>query len=382
MDVLSLPDLKELSRHRGELLVSIYMPTQRFGPDSQIENVGRLKNLLKTASTELAALGIRPADADTLLEPIRLLAEDRAFWLRAEAGLAIFTDEALRVFRMPAAPPEIVFVGDRFHLRPLLSLLGSDRHYYLLALSQKHVRLLRGSSAALEEVTLGDAPESLAETLQWDDFEKQSLQFHTGTSGTPGGRRPAVFHGSGEPDPKDELMRYFREIDRAIVEHVRDGAPLVLAGVDFLLPLYREANSYPELASEAVSGNPDSLGDAALHERSLAVASKTFAVEREHAADQVIDLWATPRATSDPETFVSAAIHGRVKSLFVNSDAALWGSVDESADAVSVHAVRQPGDEDLLDLAALRTILAGGEVFSVPHTEMPKDAAAVALLRY
>jgi len=382
MDVLSLPDLKELSRHRGELLVSIYMPTQRFGPDSQLENAGRLKNLLKTASSELASAGLRTADADTVLEPIRRLAEERPFWLRAEEGLALFSDGGLRVFRLAAAPHESVFVGDRFHLRPLLSLLGSDRHYYLLALSQKRARLLRGSANTLEEVTLGDAPASLADALKWDDFEKRSLQFHTGTTGAPGGRRPAVFHGSGEPDPKDEIVRYFRDIDRAIVEHVRDGAPLVLAGVDFLLPLYREVNSYAGLAADSVSGNPDSLGDVALHERSLAIATRSFSSERTEAAGRVDDLWATPRATSDPETFVPAAIHGRVETLFVSSEATLWGTVDESADVVSVHPVRQPGDEDLLDLAALRTILASGDVFSVPHSEMPRDAAAVALLRY
>jgi len=382
MDVLSLPDLKELSRHRGDLLVSIYMPTQRFGPDSQLENASRLKNLLKSAASELTAAGVRTAEADVLLEPVRRLAEERPFWLRAEEGLALFSDGGLRVFRLPVAPSEAVFVGDRFHLRPLLSLLGSDRHYYLLALSQKRARLLRGSANTLEEVTLGDTPVSLADALKWDDFEKRSLQFHTGTAGAPGGRRPAVFHGSGEPDPKDEIVRYFRGIDRAIVENVRDGAPLVLASVDFLLPLYREVNSYPGLSDDSVSGNPDSLGDVALHERSLVIAAQSFASERKEAAARVEDLWATPRATSDPETFVPAAIHGRVETLFVSSEATLWGTVDESTDAVSVHSVRQDGDEDLLDLAALRTILAGGDVFSVPQSEMPRDAAAVALLRY
>ncbi len=77
-----------------------------------------------------------------------------------------------------------------------------------------------------------------------------------------------------------------------------------------------------------------------------------------------------------------AAIHGRIEALFVSSEATVWGSVNESADVVSVSPVRQEGDEDLLDLAALRTILAGGDVFSVPRTEMPRDTAAVALLRY
>ncbi len=382
MDVLSLPDLKDLSRHGGGPLVSLYMPTQRFGPDSQLENVSRMKGLLKTAAADLASLGFRPAEIDAVLDPVRSLADDRPFWLRAEAGLAVFADGGVRVFRLAAPPAESVTVGSRFHLRPLLSLLGADRHYYLLALSQKRVRLLRGSAAGFSEITLADAPASLAEALRWDDFEKRSLQFHTGTTGAPGGRRPAVFHGSGEPDPKDELTRYFRGIDRALNEHIRDGAPLVLAGVEYLLPLYREISSYPALASDAVAGSPDSLGDVALYERSLAIASAAFEAERHAVAERIDVLWATHRATSDPETFVPAAVGGRVESLFVNTDAQLWGTIDELAGSVEVHSVRQAGDEDLLDLAALRTILAGGDVFPVPGPEMPRDAAAVALLRY
>lgn len=382
MDVLSLPDLKELSGQSGGPLVSIYMQTQRFGPDSQLENVARLKNLLKSASAKLAEMGFRPNEIDAVLDPIRQLSDDRPFWLRAEAGLAIFADGGVRVFRLPEAPPETIVVGSHYHLRPLLALLGSDRHYYLLTLSQKRARLLRGSAAGLEEVDLGDAPSSLAEALRWDDFEKQSLQYHSATNGTSGGRRSPVFHGSGEPDPKDEIMRYFREVDRALVEHVKDGAPLVLAGVDYLLPLYREINSYPALSAQAVIGNPDSLSNETLHDRSVAIATEAFSAEQRHAAERIDDLWATPRATSDPETFVPAAIHGRIEALFVSNEAGLWGTVDETADSVEVHPLRRPADDDLLDVAALRTILAGGSVFSVPPSQMPRDAAAVALLRY
>ncbi|PKQ19374.1 MAG: hypothetical protein CVT66_10470 [Actinobacteria bacterium HGW-Actinobacteria-6] len=382
MDALSLTDLKELSRHSGNSLVSLYMQTQRFGPDSQVENVARLKNLLKTASAKLGETGLRSTEINALLDPVRALAEERPFWLRATEGLAVFVDGDVRIFRLPVAPAESVFVSDRFHLRPLLTLLGSDRHYYLLTLSQKRARLLRGSVSGLEEVDLGDVPASLAEALKWDNFEKRSMQFHTGTNGAPGSRHAAVAHGSGEPDPKDEILRYFRGIDRGIVELVRDGSPLVLAGVDYLLPLYHEVNSYDAITTDAVIGNPDSVGDDVLHERSLAIAAEEFAADKRLAAERVEDLWATPRATSDPETFVPAAIHGRVETLFVSSEAELWGSIDEPADAVAIHTSRQPADEDLLDVAALRTILAGGDVFSVPPEEMPRDAAAVALLRY
>ncbi len=382
MDVLSLPDLKELSGHTGGPLVSMYMPTQPFGPDSQIENVGRLKNLLKSASAQLAEMGLRPTEIDAVLDPVRQLSDDRPFWLRAEEGLALFADGGVRVFRLPEAPPEMVVVGTQYHLRPLLQLLGRDRHYYLLTLSQNRARLLRGSVAGLAEVDLGDAPSSLADALKWTDFEKQSLQYHSATNGVSGGRRSPVFHGSGEPDPKDEIMRYFRDIDRALVEHVKDGAPLILAGVDYLLPLYHEINSYPALSERAVIGNPESLGDETLHERSADIAAEAFSAEQRHAVQRVDELWATPRATSDPEIFVLAAVHGRVEALFVNNEAELWGTVDEKANSVDIHSLRQPADDDLLDLAALRTILAGGSVFSVPPSEMPRDGAAVALFRY
>ncbi len=382
MDVLSLPDLKELSRHDSGHLVSLYMKTQRFGPDSQAGNVTRMKQLLKSAATQLAELGARTAEIDSILNPVRQLADDRTFWLRAEDGLAIFADGGVRVFRLAEAPPELAVVGPRYHLRPLLTLLGSDRHYYVLALSQKHARLLRGSAAELVEVDLGDAPTSLAEALKWDDFERQSLQFHTGTSNGQGGRRAAMFHGGAEADPKDQILRYFREIDRALVEHVRDGAPLILAGVDYVLPLYREVNSYPALADEAVSGSPDTFNGETLHERSLAIAATTFSAGQRQAAERIDELWATPRATSDPETIVPAATGGRVEALFVSTKAELWGVADEVADTVEIHASRQPADEDLLDRAALSTIMAGGSVFSVPPAEMPRDAAAVALLRY
>ncbi|MCE5191588.1 MAG: hypothetical protein LLG08_07510 [Actinomycetia bacterium] len=384
MDVLSLPDLKELSRHGGGPLVSLYMRTQPFGPDSQLENVGRLKNLLREAASRLEELGLRSGEIYTLLDPVRKLADDRPFWLRADKGLAIFADGAMRVYRLPAAPPESVTVGSRFHLRPLLTLLGGDRHYYLLALSQKRARLLRGSANGLEELTLGDAPSSLADELKWDDFEKRSLQYHSGMSNAPGGRRPAVFHSSGEPEPKDEILRYFRDIDRAIVERLRDGAPLVLAAVDFVLPLYREVNTYRALAADAVSGSPDSLTDEILHARSLAIATAAFHQDRREAASRVEELWATPRTTSDPSTLLPAVFRGRVETLFVNNDAALWGIMDESTENVEVHTVRQPDDQDLLELAALRTIVAGGVVYPVTASEMPRDpeAPAVALLRY
>ncbi|HZL07042.1 MAG TPA: hypothetical protein VFE45_16740 [Coriobacteriia bacterium] len=383
MDALTLDDLKSLTSITGPALVSIYLPTVPFGPSSQVENTGRLKGLLKTAEEKLHDLGLRGPQIDSILEPARRLSEDRPFWLRATEGLAVLLGDTIHTYRLPAAPSELVVVGSRFHIKPLLALMGARQHAYLLALSQKRVRLFRMTQAGIDEVDLAGAPANLAEALQWDNFEKRSLQFHTGTSGAPGGgRRPAVFHGSGEPDPKDEITRYFRDIDKALGELVADDcAPLVLAAVDYLVPLYREVSSIGCLASETVTGNPDSLGDAALHEHAWRIAEGVFDKERRAVADRIDDLWATPKTTADPETLVTSALQGRVDTLFVALDRQVWGTVGEN-DEVAIHAGPAPGNEDLLDLAALETLLAGGTTYALPAEQMPRDVPAVALLRY
>ena len=383
MDALTLQDLRSLTSITGPALVSVYLPTASFGPGSQIENASRLKGLLKNAEEQLRALGLRGPRIDSILEPARRLAEDRPFWLRATSGLGVLLGDGIRTYRLSDAPPELAVVGNRFHTKPLLALLGAQQHAHLLALSQKRVRLFRMTRAELDEVDLAGAPASLAEALQWDNYEKQSLQFHTGTSGAPGGgRRPAVFHGSAEPDPKDEITRYFRDIDKALGELIAsDSAPLVLAAVDYLVPLYREVSSIDSLASETVTGNPDSLGDVALHERAWRIAEGVFDGERNAVAERIDTLWATPKTTADPETLVTSALRGRIDTLFVATDRQIWGAIDEH-DRVAIHTGPAPGNEDLLDLAALETLLAGGTTYALPAEQMPRDVPAVALLRY
>lgn len=383
MDALALDDLKSLTSVTGPALVSIYLPTAPFGPSSQIENAARLKGLLKSAEEQLHGHGLRGAQIDSILEPARRLADDRPFWLRATEGLAVLLGDGMRTYRLPAAPSEAVVVGDRFYTKPLLALMGGRQHAYLLALSQKLVRLFRMTRVAIEEVDLAGAPASLTEALKWDNYEKQSLQFHTGTSGAQsGGRRPAVFHGSGEADPKDEITRYFRGIDKALGELLAtDDAPLVLAAVDYLVPLYREVSSVGRLASETVNGNPDELGEAVLHEHAWRIAEGVFDRERHAVADRIDDLWATTKTTTDPETLVTSALHGRVDTLFVALDRQIWGTVGEN-DAVEIHTGPAPGNEDLLDLVALETLMAGGTTYALPAEQMPRDVPAVALLRY
>jgi hypothetical protein len=68
--------------------------------------------------------------------------------------------------------------------------------------------------------------------------------------------------------------------------------------------------------------------------------------------------------------------------LFVAVGIQRWGTFDPESGQISLHQEVQPGDEDLLDFAAIHTILNGGVVFAVAPEQMPDKANVAAVFRY
>jgi len=87
-------------------------------------------------------------------------------------------------------------------------------------------------------------------------------------------------------------------------------------------------------------------------------------------------------ATTDLKTAVAASHHGRVATLFVPLGVQTWGRYDAEKNKVFSEPGPNPGNEDLLDSAAMQTILNSGEVYAVKPEEVPGDGELAAILRY
>jgi hypothetical protein len=159
-------------------------------------------------------------------------------------------------------------------------------------------------------------------------------------------------------------------------------APVVLAGVEFLFSLYEEANSYPHLLKEGVKGNPDELKPSELHEKAWPVVQPVFTQAQHKAAAQFHQLIESGGATADVKKALLAAHHGRVETLFVALGVQMWGAFHPDTAAVEIHDQAQPGDLDLLDLAATETLLKGGAVYAVEPDQVPNQGALAAIFRY
>jgi hypothetical protein len=382
-DLLREEDVNELLGFRDGPCVSVFLPTHRTSPESEQDPI-RLKNLLNEAERRLVAVGLRTPEAGQILDPGRRLLDLGGFWSYQSDGLALFLAPGrFRLFRLPLELPELVVVAGRFHLKPLLALLSTDRLFYVLALSQNEVRLLEGTRQHVDTVELQDVPTGIRGSLKYDDLEKERT-FHVAGAGGRGA--PVVFHGHGIGGEVDKglLERYLREVDAGLWEVLRGRrAPLVVAGVGYERGMFRKITRYPNVLDEGVEGNPEGLRPEALHERAWAIVEPVFARAREEATGRYQEAAGRgAHAAADVETIARAALQGRVEILFVPVGEQRWGTIDPQTLSVVVRPEPGPGDEDLLDRAAVQTLITSGTVFAVQPEEVPGPGPAAALLRY
>ncbi len=382
MEVLDRETLLTLARHSGWPSVSIYLPTHRIPTQTEHDMIV-LKNLIHRAEDILARGGMRQKDIDTLLQDAREFASDRSLWHEPRDGRAFFlTPEDSHTFKADIAFPQVAFAGERFLVRPLLPALDGHRRFYILALSKKRVRLFEGDEGGLREMDVPDMPEGMEEALLLDEQERE-VQFHSGTPVRAGGsgRRAAIFHGHSavSSETTEKLKQYFRVVDRVVHEVLRDkDAPLLLAAVEYLIPIYREANSYRHLLDDAILGNPDELTSAQLHERARDLLDRHFEQRLLEDKEELERLSGTASASHDIDKILPAAAEGRVRVLFIGDpESMLWGRFDPMTGEVETHAEFEVGDAELLDLAAAETLLRGGDVHVLPN-----GADTAAIFRY
>jgi hypothetical protein len=369
MDLFTRADLKTLLEGHEPPCVSLFMPTHRGGAE---EDPIRFRNLLGQAEEQLVAHGLRATEARELLVPLHSLQKEGSFWSNQCDGLAIFLSPDLqRVYRLPWTFREELQVARLFHVAPLLPLLQGDGRFFVLALSQNCVRLFQGTRFTVSPVDLKGVPHNLAEALRTHDRD-EVLTFHTRP--TSSGSWATIFegHGVGIDDAKDDLLRYFQSIDRGLHEVLRDEkAPLVLTAVDYLLSIYREANTYPHLLEKGIEGNPDRLGEKELHDRAWTLVGPFFQESLRQALGLYDQVAGTGKATSDEKRIIPSAYRGEVATLFVAQAKHLWGILEPGTNEVYLHDQPQPGDEELLNCAVIHTLRHANTVYALRGEDMP-----------
>ena len=378
--LLSRSQFEQLSQSASDYSVSMYLPTHEAGPEVQQDPI-RLKNLLGEAESKLMQAGLSKHEVGPTLESAYGLLEDEPFWRHQGRGLVLFiTPQNTRVYRLPVEVESLVVVTDRFYLKPLLPLFFDNRYFYILALSQNQVRFFQATRYGISEVSLNDVPTSLEEALKYDEPEKQ-LQYHSG--GREGS--PPTYHGQGvgTSDDKEGIRRFLAKVSEGLQPYLNgEDAPLVLASVDYLQHIYQEVCSYPHLLKQGVDGNPDVVKPDDLQEAAWGKVAALIEASHQKAIAQYHNMKGTGKASDQIEQLFKAACRGQVDTFFTAANAHRWGQLKNQFGEVDFHDQPQPGDCDLLDMAAVQTFLQGGTVYVLNDDQMPTEGPAAAVYRY
>ena len=223
----------------------------------------------------------------------------------------------------------------------------------------------------------------MATALNYDRREKVA-QSHSGDHALRG-KQAGVFHGQGgrRDSAKKDLSAYLRRLEAPLRPFLQGAtAPLILAGVEYELAIYRKLCSYPFLVADEIHGSPDHLSASQLHDLACPLALKYFDLFRCQAVQRFHRGAGSDLVSRDIERIVSASREGRIDTLLLVQGAQAWGAIAVASGEVEAHEDRDRGDEDLLNYAAVQTLLHGGSVYVVRPDQLPEETCAAAVLRY
>jgi hypothetical protein len=283
---------------------------------------------------------------------------------------------------MPDTPKEDLHINNTFMLKPLVNAMTVKEYFYLLVISKKQAKLFKADAFGMQQVEIAEMPNGITDVVHFEEKEDQKL-FRT-ESGAAGQGAAFHGHGAGKPDEKQHIALYLEEVDETIWKEVlnRENVPLVLAGVEYLLPIYKSVSHYNNIWQESLTGSHEHDDLNALFKEARALMEPYFQERTKKALENYGNQSATALTSSIPADVIPAAHYSRVWHLFVKKDQHIWGTFNEMENILNLHDEKQEGDECLVDKAVIKTILNGGDVHFLNPEDMPADSTIAALMRY
>jgi hypothetical protein len=362
--------------------LSLYLQTHRRHPENRQDPI-RYRNLLKALEESLLGQ-YSEGEADTLLSPFRTLARDADFWNHTWDGLAVFGATGLfQVIRLQRPVSELAVVANSFHIKPLLRILQSADRHQVLSLNRRQIKLFEGNRDRLDEVDLAaGVPRTITEALGAELTEPHQTVASYG--GTALGSSMRHGHGSKPDELEIDEERFFRAVDRAILEHHSrpSGLPLILAALAQYHTPFRQISRNPFLLDGGIEVDPGSLTIEQLRQRAWNIIEPEFRSRLQVLSDEFEEARSKGLGSDDLSLVALAAAESRVGSLLVEAERRIPGRLDRVSGGLTLSRLKDPQVDDLLDDLAELVLSKGGQVVVVPTVDMPTTAGVAAIFRF
>ena len=373
----------ELPTSHNAPCLSLYQPTHRHHPDN-LQDPIRFRNLVNTLEQSLRTK-YPTREVRLLLKPFQSLAHEHDFWNHTTDGLAMLrAPDLFHIYRLQRPVAELAIVADSFHTKPLLRIIQSADRYQILGLSRGAIKLYEGNRDALDEIDLAaGVPRTIKDALGKELTEPHQT---VASYGGVGGPSVPMRHGhGGKSDEVDiDVDRFFRAVDRSILEHHSrpSGLPLMLAALPEHHGVFRKISRNPFLMTEGLKIHPDAMPIDELREYAWRIVEPQYLARLSQLLDEFGQAQPRGLVGSQVAQVASAAVSGRVGMLLIEANREIPGHIDTATGQVELGDISHPQIDDLLDDLAELVLNKGGQVVVVPPERMPTETGAAAIYRY
>lgn len=384
MATITKKDIEQLYNIHSANCISIFIPTHRSGNEVlQKLDTQSLKKELKDVKLKLEQKELNQKKINEFVAPIQELIDNTGFWRKQSDGLAIFLAEGFfKTYTLPVNFEAYNYIANSFYLKPVMPMFVGDGTFYLLTLQLEDVKLYEMTKHSVTEIKINHLiPERLEESVGYD-FEEKGLQFRNQKEGYG----TATFHGHAEADHdrKNEILRYFREINKGLMTILKDeNAPMLIASQEYLFSIYKGINTYKPLLENHISYDSLETDNQLLLEKAWKTMGPIFDKERKEKIERFEQYDSTNRTSSDIKEVLPAALQGKIDTLFVRKDKDIFGIYDAVKHHVEIREDQEHTHVSLLNMAAVKTFLQGGKVYLMEKDDMPNPFSKVnALYRF
>ncbi len=370
----------EILKAKEPPFISLYQPTHRHRPENK-QDLIRFKNLVQNIENSLEQKYPKK-EIKSIMKPFYALAEDRIFWNHTYDGLAILAAEGKCViYNLQRPVKELAVVADSFHIKPLIRIFQSADRYHILGLNRNEFTLYEGNRYGFEEVELDpDVPRTAKEVLG-EDYTESYI-----TTGSYGGTGSGIFHGHGsrKEEIDKDIERFFRYVDRFVLENYSKptGLPLILVALPEYHSLFKNISHNPYLMEEGIKTAYDVLTIDELKENVWEKIEPLYLEKTKKLVERYELARSKFLGSDDLAQVARAAFENNIDTILIEADRIIPGKVNSLNGELEKGDLEHPDFDDILDDLAEMVFKNKGEVVVLPKERMPSDTGVAAIFRY
>lgn len=383
MTLLNKAKIQALSKVHSPYCISIYMTTHQYGQEvlKSVDSL-LLKNQLADIKNKLVNRGLKENDIHKLVEPIEKLTGHKEFWRNRSKGLAIYlSNDHFEMISLPITFQDKAYLSTNYILTPLLQIFEGLHQFNILSLQLERSHLYRCDAYHIKKVDTSEYfPNSILDVVG-EDHKQKTLQYHS--SAAKGQELSYHGHGEGKDDRKKEIAKFFHAIDKGLDKALEnDSNPLVIVALEPHLGIFKAIASQKH-CQHFISFNPSDLDELSLHQKAWDRIKPFFQEERNHKVELFNQFRDTKKTSHDLNEIVPSALSGKIDTLFLENESETWGIYDPIDRILKISDKEDIPNVSLTNLAAISTMLQGGDVYFMHPDNMPDFYSEInALYRY